>query len=75
MSQLVFFVPNQAVLALVIAVLLKFFGFYVAYGTDYEIANLLVIALLATLNITLQIILYSIVGAVIISWVAHEQPS
>ena len=38
---------------------------------DYEIANLLVIALLATLNITLQIILYSIIGAVIISWVAQ----
>lgn len=71
-SQLVFFVPNQAVLALVIAVLLKFFGFYMAYGTDYEIANLLVIALLATLNITLQIILYSIIGAVIISWVAQD---
>jgi YggT family protein len=38
---------------------------------DYEIANLLIIALLATLNITLQIILYSIIGAVIISWVAQ----
>ena len=71
LSQLAFFIPNQAILALIIASLLKFFGFYIAYGVDYEIANLLVIALLATLNITLQIILYSIIGAVIISWVAQ----
>ena len=45
-SQLAFFVPNQAILALVIASLLKFFGFYIAYGVDYGIANLLIIAFL-----------------------------
>ena len=71
-SQLLFFIPNQIMLALIVAVFLKFIGFYVAYGSKYAIGNLLGIAFLATVNITLQILLYSIIGAVIVSWVAQN---
>ena len=75
-SKVFFFIPNQVVLAFLVAVFLKFLGFYIAYGNDYAFGNLISIAFLATINITLQIILYSIIGAVIISWVAqgNEHP-
>jgi len=75
-SKVFFFIPNQVVLAFMVMVSLRFLGTYISDEDVSAFSNLIFIAFLETILITLQIFLLSIFGGVIISWVAqgNEHP-
>ena len=61
---------NQIYTIFLLAVISKFSGFYLLYSTQYEEYVLGLIAIIETLNTTLTIFFFCIIGSVILSWVA-----
>ena len=65
---------NQIDTIFLLAIISKFSGFYLLYSTQYEEYILGLIAIIETLNTTLTIFFFCIIGSVILSWVAPENP-
>jgi YggT family protein len=65
---------NQLYTIFIIAVLLRFSNFYILYSSQYDAYALSLISLVEVLNTTLTIFFYSVIGAVILSWVAPNNP-
>ena len=65
---------NQIYTIFLLAIISKFSGFYLLYSTQYEEYILGLIAIIETLNTTLTIFFFCIIGSVILSWVAPENP-
>ena len=61
---------NQLYTIFIIAVLLRFSNFYILYSSQYDAIILSLISLVEVLNTTLTIFFFSVIGAVILSWVA-----
>ena len=61
---------NQLYTIFIIAVLLRFFNFYILYSSQYDLYTLGLISLIEVLNTSLTIFFFSVIGAVILSWVA-----
>ena len=69
-SKSAFFFLNPLLAALAFALLLKFVSFYMIYSTGYEPLALLLIASVNVINSCFRILFYSVIGSVILSWVA-----
>ena len=65
---------NQLYTIFIIAVLLRFFNFYILYSSQYDLYTLGLISLIEVLNTSLTIFFFSVIGAVILSWVAPNNP-
>ena len=65
---------NQIYTIFLLAIISKFSGFYLLYSTQYEEYILGLIAIIETLDTTLTIFFFCIIGSVILSWVAPENP-
>ena len=65
---------NQLYTIFIIAVLLRFFNFYILYSSQYDLYTLSLISLIEVLNTSLTIFFFSVIGAVILSWVAPNNP-
>ena len=61
---------NQLYMIFTIAVLLRFSNFYILYSSQYDVYILGLISLIEVLNTSLTIFFFSVIGAVILSWVA-----
>ena len=61
---------NQLYTIFIIAVLLRFSNFYIQYSSQYDVYTLGLISLIEVLNTSLTIFFFSVIGAVILSWVA-----
>ena len=61
---------NQLYTIFIIAVLLRFSNFYILYSSQYDVYTLCLISLIEVLNTSLTIFFFSVIGAVILSWVA-----
>ena len=61
---------NQLYTIFIIAVLLRFSNFYILYSSQYDLYTLGLISLIEVLNTSLTIFFFSVIGAVILSWVA-----
>ena len=61
---------NQLYMIFTIAVLLRFSNFYILYSSQYDVYTLGLISLIEVLNTSLTIFFFSVIGAVILSWVA-----
>ena len=61
---------NQLYTIFIIAGLLKFSNFYILYSSQYDLYTLSLISLIEVLNTSLTIFFFSVIGAVILSWVA-----
>lgn len=65
---------NQLYTIFIIAVLLRFSNFYILYSSQYDLYKLGLISLIEVLNTSLTIFFFSVIGAVILSWVAPNNP-
>ena len=65
---------NQIYTIFLLAVLLKFSGFYLLYANQYDEYTLALISIIEILNTALTIFFICIIGSVILSWVAPESP-
>ena len=65
---------NQLYTIFTIAVLLRFSNFYILYSSQYDLYILGLISLIEVLNTSLTIFFFSVIGAVILSWVAPNNP-
>ena len=65
---------NQLYTIFIIAVLLRFSNFYILYSSQYDVYTLSLISLIEVLNTSLTIFFFSVIGAVILSWVAPNNP-
>ena len=65
---------NQIYTIFLLAVLLKFSGFYLLYANQYDEYILALISIIEILNTALTIFFICIIGSVILSWVAPESP-
>jgi len=65
---------NQVYTIFLLAVLLKFSGFYLLYANQYDVYILALISIIEILNTALTIFFICIIGSVILSWVAPESP-
>ena len=54
---------------LFLAVLIKFVSLYLLYSNSYNSAVLILVAVIQNLQIILRIVLFTIIGGVILSWV------
>ena len=61
---------NQLYTIFIIAVLLRFSNFYILYSSQYDAYTLGIISVIEVLNTSLTIFFFSIIGSVILSWVA-----
>ena len=68
-KNLFFFLPPLFA-AIVFALVLKFSSFYLAFSSGYEPLTLFYIAIMDVLNSGFRILFYSVVGSVVLSWVA-----
>jgi YggT family protein len=66
---------NQIYTIFLVAVILKFSGFYILYSSQYDHYVLGVVSVIEVINTTLTIFFFSIIGAVILSWVAPNSPN
>jgi len=69
-SKSIFFFFNPLLAALALALLLKFVSFYLAYSSGYEPLTLVLISVVDVINSCFRILFYSVIGSVILSWVA-----
>ena len=69
-SKSVLFFLSPLIAALVLALVLKFISFYLAYSSGYEVLTLFYISIIDVLNSGFRILFYSLIGSVILSWVA-----
>jgi YggT family protein len=65
---------NQLYTIFIIAVLLRFSNFYILYSSQYDVYTLGLISLIEVLNTSLTIFFFSVIGEVILSWVAPNSP-
>ena len=68
-KNLFFFLPPLFA-AIAFALTLKFSSFYLAYSSGYEPLTLFYISIIDVLNSGFRILFYSVVGSVVLSWVA-----
>tara|TARA_B100000768_G_scaffold182045_1_gene208800 strand:+ start:9264 stop:9788 length:525 start_codon:yes stop_codon:yes gene_type:complete len=61
---------NQLYMIAIIAIGLKFLSFQLLYSSQYEAIILASIAGIETVNISLRVLFFAIIGSVILSWVA-----
>ncbi len=61
---------NQIYTIFLVAVILKFSGFYILYSSQFDHYVLGIVSVIEVINTTLTIFFFSIIGAVILSWVA-----
>ena len=66
---------NQIYTIFLVAVILKFSGFYILYSSKYDHYVLGIVSVIEIINTTLTIFFFSIIGAVILSWVAPNSPN
>lgn len=66
---------NQIYTIFLVAVILKFSGFYILYSSQYDRYVLGIVSVIEVINTTLTIFFFSIIGAVILSWVAPNSPN
>ncbi len=66
---------NQIYTIFLVAVILKFSGFYILYSSQYDNYVLGIVSVIEVINTTLTIFFFSIIGAVILSWVAPNSPN
>ena len=66
---------NQIYTIFLVAVILKFSGFYILYSSQYDHYFLGIVSVIEVINTTLTIFFFSIIGAVILSWVAPNNPN
>ena len=66
---------NQIYTIFLVAVILKFSGFYILYSSQYDHYVLGVVSVIEVINTTLTLFFFSIIGAVILSWVAPNSPN
>jgi YggT family protein len=61
---------NQLYTIFIIAVLFRFSNFYILYSSQYDGYTLGLISIIEVLNTSLTIFFFSVIGAVVLSWVA-----
>jgi len=66
---------NQIYTIFLVAVILKFSGSYILYSSKYDHYVLGIVSVIEVINTTLTIFFFSIIGAVILSWVAPNSPN
>ena len=66
---------NQIYTIFLVAVILKFSGFYILYSSQYDHYVLGIVSVIEVINTSLTIFFFSIIGAVILSWVAPNNPN
>ena len=66
---------NQIYTIFLVAVILQFSGFYILYSSQYDYYVLGIVSVIEVINTTLTIFFFSIIGAVILSWVAPNSPN
>lgn len=66
---------NQIYTIFLVAVILKFSGFYILYSSQFDQYDLGIVSVIEVINTTLTIFFFSIIGAVILSWVAPNSPN
>ena len=66
---------NQIYTIFLVAVILKFSGFYILYSSQYDHYVLGIVSVIEVINTALTIFFFSIIGAVILSWVAPNSPN
>lgn len=66
---------NQIYTIFLVAVILKFSGFYILYSSQFNQYVLGIVSVIEVINTTLTIFFFSIIGAVILSWVAPNSPN
>ena len=69
-SKGVFFFLPPLYAAISLALVLKFSSFYLAYSSGYEPLTLFYISVVDVLNSGFRILFYSVIGSVVLSWVA-----
>ena len=62
-------ISNQLINVLFLAVLIKFVSLYLLYSNSYDSSVLILVAVIQNLQIILRIVLFTIIGGVILSWV------
>ena len=65
---------NQLLTIFIIAIVLRFSSEYIG-GSKYDVYTIGLISLISVLNSSLTIFFFSIIGAVILSWVAPNNPN
>ena len=65
---------NQVYTIFLLAVLLKFSGYYLLYSSQYDEYVLGMISVIEALNGTLTVFFFCIIGSVILSWIAPGNP-
>jgi len=66
------FFSNQLYTIFIIAVLLRFSNFYILYSSQYDAYTLALISIIDVLNTSLTIFFFSVIGGVVLSWVAPK---
>ena len=69
-SKSLFFLLPPLFAAIAVALVLKFISFYLAYSSGYETLTLFYISVIDVLNSGFRILFYSVIGSVVLSWVA-----
>jgi YggT family protein len=69
-SKTLFFFLPPLFAAIAVALVLKFVSFYLAYSSGYETLTLFYISIIDVLNSGFRILFYSVIGSVVLSWVA-----
>ena len=69
--------PNQLYMIGLIAVGLKFASFQLLFSNQYETSVLILVAFITIIRISLDIIFFTVIGSVILSWVSpnNENPA
>ena len=69
--------PNQLYMIGLIAVGLKFASFQLLFSNQYETSVLILVAFITIIRIALDIIFFTVIGSVILSWVSpnNENPA
>ena len=69
-SKSIFFFLPPLFAAIAFALVLKFSSFYLAYSSGYETLTLFYISVIDVLNSGFRMLFYSVIGSVVLSWVA-----
>jgi len=69
-SKNIFFFLPPLFAAIAFALVLKFSSFYLAYSSGYETLTLFYISVIDVLNSGFRMLFYSVIGSVVLSWVA-----
>tara|TARA_B100001996_G_scaffold50071_1_gene35862 strand:- start:533 stop:1048 length:516 start_codon:yes stop_codon:yes gene_type:complete len=69
-SKTLFFFLPPLFAAIAFSLVLKFSSFYLAYSSGYETLTLFYISVIDVINSAFRILFYSVIGSVVLSWVA-----